>query len=117
MERYEKISKLGEGSYGIVYKCRNRDTGEIVAIKKFTESEEDPLIRKIALREIRLLKVCFIIQKHRIGSIIFFSLFFYLIIFEYFSNHFEIMVSLITFRNDFGIVKNLLQIHMAKLIH
>ncbi|XP_028131093.1 cyclin-dependent kinase-like 1 isoform X1 [Diabrotica virgifera virgifera] len=56
MERYEKIGKLGEGSYGIVYKCRNRDTGEIVAIKKFAESEEDPLIRKIALREIRLLK-------------------------------------------------------------
>lgn len=61
MERYEKICKLGEGSYGIVYKCRNRDTGEIVAIKKFTESEEDPLIRKIALREIRLLKVSFIV--------------------------------------------------------
>lgn len=57
MERYEKIAKLGEGSYGTVYKCRNRDTGEIVAIKKFTESEEDPAIRKIALREIRLLKV------------------------------------------------------------
>ncbi|GLV40222.1 uncharacterized protein CBL_03630 [Carabus blaptoides fortunei] len=56
MERYEKIAKLGEGSYGTVYKCRNRDTGEIVAIKKFTESEEDPAIRKIALREIRLLK-------------------------------------------------------------
>ncbi|CAG9764892.1 unnamed protein product [Ceutorhynchus assimilis] len=56
MERYEKISKIGEGSYGVVYKCKNRDTGEIVAIKKFTESEEDPLIRKIALREIRLLK-------------------------------------------------------------
>ncbi|XP_044745349.1 cyclin-dependent kinase-like 4 isoform X1 [Coccinella septempunctata] len=56
MERYEKLGKLGEGSYGVVYKCRSRDTGEIVAIKKFTESEEDPLIRKIALREIRLLK-------------------------------------------------------------
>jgi cyclin-dependent kinase-like len=56
MERYEKMAKLGEGSYGIVYKCRNRDTGEIVAIKKFAESEDDPLIRKIALREIRLLK-------------------------------------------------------------
>lgn len=56
MERYEKLGKLGEGSYGIVYKCRNRDTGQIVAIKKFAESEDDPLIRKIALREIRLLK-------------------------------------------------------------
>lgn len=57
MERYERVAKLGEGSYGTVYKCRNRETGEIVAIKKFTESEEDPAIRKIALREIRMLKV------------------------------------------------------------
>jgi cyclin-dependent kinase-like len=57
MERYEKLGKLGEGSYGMVFKCRNRDTGQIVAIKKFVESEDDPLIRKIALREIRLLKV------------------------------------------------------------
>lgn len=62
MERYEKLCKLGEGSYGVVYKCRNRDTGEIVAIKKFSESEDDPLIRKIALREIRLLKVGTIAQ-------------------------------------------------------
>ncbi|XP_033609638.1 cyclin-dependent kinase-like 1 isoform X2 [Cryptotermes secundus] len=56
MERYEKLGKLGEGSYGMVFKCRNRDTGQIVAIKKFVESEDDPLIRKIALREIRLLR-------------------------------------------------------------
>ena len=57
MERYEKICRMGEGSYGVVYKCRNRETGQIVAIKKFVESEEDPLIKKIALREIRMLKV------------------------------------------------------------
>ena len=57
MDKYEKISKIGEGSYGIVYKCRNRDNGQIVAIKKFVESEDDPLIKKIALREIRMLKV------------------------------------------------------------
>ena len=58
MEKYEKISKIGEGSYGIVYKCRNRDTGQIVAIKRFMESDDDPLIKKIAHREIRMLKVC-----------------------------------------------------------
>lgn len=57
MEKYEKIGKIGEGSYGIVFKCRNRDTGQIVAVKKFLESEDDPVIKKIALREIRMLKV------------------------------------------------------------
>ncbi|KAM3184637.1 Cyclin-dependent kinase-like 1 [Hymenolepis weldensis] len=57
MERYEKITRIGEGAYGVVFKCRNRHTGEIVAIKKFTESEEDPVIHRIAMREIRTLKV------------------------------------------------------------
>lgn len=57
MEKYEKISKIGAGSYGVVFKCRNSETGTLVAIKKFVESEEDPLIKKIAMREIRMLKV------------------------------------------------------------
>ncbi|XP_061432160.1 cyclin-dependent kinase-like 1 [Lethenteron reissneri] len=56
MDKYEKLAKIGEGSYGVVFKCRARDTGHVVAIKKFVESEEDPLIKKIALREIRMLK-------------------------------------------------------------
>ncbi|KAL5963600.1 Cyclin-dependent kinase-like 1 [Taenia solium] len=45
MERYEKIARIGEGAYGVVFKCRNRQTGELVAIKKFTESEEDPQLK------------------------------------------------------------------------
>jgi len=57
MDKYEKLGKIGEGSYGVVFKCRNRETGAIVAIKKFVESDEDPLIKKIAIREIRMLKV------------------------------------------------------------
>jgi serine/threonine protein kinase len=31
--------QVGEGAYGVVLKCRNKDNGEIVAIKKFKESE------------------------------------------------------------------------------
>ncbi|XP_056682115.1 cyclin-dependent kinase-like 4 isoform X5 [Monodelphis domestica] len=56
MEKYEKLGKIGEGSYGVVFKCRNKNSGQVVAIKKFVESEDDPIVKKIALREIRLLK-------------------------------------------------------------
>jgi len=57
MEKYENISVVGEGSYGLVMKCKHRETGQLVAIKKFIETEEDHTIRKMALREIRMLKV------------------------------------------------------------
>ena len=57
MECYEKIGPIGEGTYGMVMKCRHKDTGQTVAIKKFKESEDDLQIRKTALREVRMLKV------------------------------------------------------------
>ncbi|KPM10395.1 cyclin-dependent kinase-like protein 1 (CDC2-related kinase)-like protein [Sarcoptes scabiei] len=57
IEKYEKIAKIGEGSYGIVFKCRNRDNGQLVAIKKYVETEDDPLIKKIAMREIKIVIV------------------------------------------------------------
>ncbi|KAJ1505971.1 Cyclin-dependent kinase-like 3 [Coelomomyces lativittatus] len=57
MENYEKISPIGEGTYGVVMKCRHRESGQTVAIKKFKESDEDAQIRKTALREVRMLKV------------------------------------------------------------
>ena len=31
---YLKIDKIGEGTYGIVYKAKNRSTGRLVALKK-----------------------------------------------------------------------------------
>jgi cyclin-dependent kinase-like len=51
------FSKKFKFILGQVFKCRNKDTGETVAIKKFIESDDDPAIKRIAMREIRMLKV------------------------------------------------------------
>ncbi|XP_071315611.1 cyclin-dependent kinase-like 4 isoform X3 [Trachinotus anak] len=56
MERYESLGLVGEGSYGTVLKCRHRDSGRLVAIKKFVDSDDDKTVKKIALREIKLLR-------------------------------------------------------------
>ncbi|XP_069361228.1 cyclin-dependent kinase-like 4 [Maniola hyperantus] len=56
MNKYEQLAVVGEGSYGVVLKCRRRDTGQLVAIKKFLETEDDAAVKKMALREIRMLK-------------------------------------------------------------
>ncbi|KAG7461749.1 hypothetical protein MATL_G00194420 [Megalops atlanticus] len=56
MEKYENLGLVGEGSYGMVIKCRNKENGRIVAVKKFLESEDDKTVKKIALREIKMLK-------------------------------------------------------------
>ncbi|MBN3309447.1 CDKL2 protein, partial [Amia calva] len=56
MDKYESLGLVGEGSYGLVMKCRNKESGRIVAVKKFLESEEDKTVKKIAMREIKMLK-------------------------------------------------------------
>lgn len=56
MDKYENVGLVGEGSYGVVMKCRHRESGQLVAIKKFLESEDDKTVKKIAMREIRMLK-------------------------------------------------------------
>ena len=58
MERYEKICQIGNGAFSKVYKCRVRDSGNLVAIKMLLEEdEEDPRLKQLAMREIRLLNV------------------------------------------------------------
>lgn len=53
---YQKIEKIGEGTYGVVYKARDRNTGNIVALKKIRLESEDEGVPSTAIREITLLK-------------------------------------------------------------
>ncbi|CAG9330152.1 unnamed protein product [Blepharisma stoltei] len=56
LERYQKIEKVGEGTYGVVYKARDRNTGDILALKKIRLESEDEGVPSTAIREISLLK-------------------------------------------------------------
>lgn len=56
MDNYEKIEKLGEGTYGSVYKASVKDTGQIVALKKIKLNDSEEYgVPASALREIALL--------------------------------------------------------------
>lgn len=67
MNKYEILGIVGEGAYGVVYKAKNKETGEqgiwvfsfyiLVAIKKFKESaDEDLIVKKTTLREVKMLR-------------------------------------------------------------
>ncbi|EIN04441.1 Pkinase-domain-containing protein [Punctularia strigosozonata HHB-11173 SS5] len=53
---YAKIEKVGEGTYGVVYKARDVERNEIVALKKIRLEAEDEGVPSTAIREISLLK-------------------------------------------------------------
>ncbi|XP_053445339.1 cyclin-dependent kinase 7 isoform X3 [Nycticebus coucang] len=58
-KRYEKLDFLGEGQFATVYKARDKNTNQIVAIKKIKlghRSEAKDGINRTALREIKLLQ-------------------------------------------------------------
>ena len=52
---FEKLGKIGEGQYGVVYKARMVATGQEVALKRILVDEHDG-IPSTALREISLLQ-------------------------------------------------------------
>ncbi|KAK7585844.1 hypothetical protein V9T40_000023 [Parthenolecanium corni] len=56
MDDYEKLEKIGEGTYGVVFKGRNKKTGKLVAIKKIRMEVQDEGIPSTAIREVSLLK-------------------------------------------------------------
>jgi serine/threonine protein kinase len=56
IDKYKKLEKLGEGTYGVVYKAQDKVTGEFVALKKIRLEKEDDGVPSTAIREISLLK-------------------------------------------------------------
>ena len=54
--KYIKTSKLGEGTYGIVYRAKDQKGQEIYALKKIRLQVEEEGIPSTAIREISLLK-------------------------------------------------------------
>lgn len=56
MDRYEKLEKIGEGTYGVVYKARDLETDEMIALKRIRLEQEDEGVPSTAIREISILK-------------------------------------------------------------
>ncbi|MEW5300956.1 MAG: hypothetical protein WDW36_003843 [Sanguina aurantia] len=55
---YEKLHRIGEGTYGVVYKARDRSTGEIVALKKVRFDRCRDGVPVTSIRELRVLQNC-----------------------------------------------------------
>ncbi|SNW63013.1 serine-threonine kinase [Orpheovirus IHUMI-LCC2] len=56
MDNYEKIERLGEGRYGVAYKVKNKESGELYCMKEICVSDETVII--FVLREILTLRIC-----------------------------------------------------------
>jgi len=56
MKNFQKIEKIGEGTYGIVYKAKDENTGQIVVLKQIRFGTKYEGVPSIAIREITLLR-------------------------------------------------------------
>ncbi|KAI8816079.1 kinase-like domain-containing protein [Fimicolochytrium jonesii] len=55
VDNYEKLNRIEEGAYGVVYRARDKQTGEIVALKKLKLENEKNGFPVTSLREIHTL--------------------------------------------------------------
>ena len=53
---YTKLNRIGQGTYGVVYKAQSTKTKEVVAIKRIKFESQEEGIPSSAIREIALLK-------------------------------------------------------------
>ena len=56
VDKYEFGAVLGQGTYGIVYKAKHKESGAIVAIKQIKLEKDDDGMPSTAVREISLLQ-------------------------------------------------------------
>lgn len=57
MDNYEKVEKVGEGTYGKLYKARHKETSHLVALKMTWMEMEEEGVPSIALQEVSLLQM------------------------------------------------------------
>lgn len=55
VDEFERLNKIDEGTYGVVYRAKDKKTGEIVALKKVKMEKEREGFPLTALREINIL--------------------------------------------------------------
>ncbi|KAH7826056.1 putative Cell division control protein [Monocercomonoides exilis] len=56
LERYQKVNKIGEGTYGVVYKAIDKVNGKFVALKKVRLGFGEEGVPSTAIREIAVMR-------------------------------------------------------------